>query len=410
MTSRGQTHVIVGASLAGAKAAEALRTEGYDGRIVLIGAEPHHPYERPPLSKGYLQGAKERDSVFVHDTDWYADNDIDFRPDTRATDLDPEAHTVTLIGGTTIVFDRLLLATGAAPRRLDVPGANLEGVHYLRTVDDADALRLAFDDASHLAVIGAGWIGTEVAASARHHNLDVTLVGNTQTPLEHALGPEVGAIYRDLHAANGVELHLDTTVTELAGETHVQGVRAADGTVIDADLVVVGIGAVPRIELARRAGLTVGTGIDVSSTLRTTHEAVYAAGDVAAAWHPWLRRRLRVEHWANALNQGITAGRNMLGAAESYERVPYFYSDQYDLGMEYSGHNEDYDQVLFRGDTADGKFIAFWMKDSTVIAAMNANVWDAVEPLQALIRTQRPVNPDQLTDPDHPLDTIRPSA
>ena len=410
MTARGQTHVIVGASLAGAKAAETLRSEGHDGRIVLIGAETHRPYERPPLSKGYLQDATEREKVFVHDTDWYADNDIDFRPGTQATDLDAATHTVTLSDGKSIVFDRLLLATGAAPRGLDVPGSNLDGVHYLRTLDDADTLRAAFDNASRLAVIGAGWIGTEVAAAARHHHLDVALVGNTRTPLEHALGPEVGAIYRDLHAANGVELHLGTTVTGLVGDTQVRGVRTDDGTVIDADLVVVGIGAVPRIELAVRAGLTVGTGIDVSSTLRTSHPAVYAAGDVAAAWHPWLRRRLRVEHWANALNQGITAGRNMLGADESYERVPYFYSDQYDLGMEYSGHNDDYDQIRFRGDPTDGKFIAFWLQDNTVIAAMNANVWDVVEPLQALIRAQRPVNPDQLSDPDHPLDTILPTT
>lgn len=405
------THVIIGASLAGAKAAETLRADGFDGRVVLVGDEAHRPYERPPLSKGYLQGTSERHDVFVHDDTFYADHDIELLLGQRATAIDPDARTVTLDGKQQIGFDRLLLATGAAPRRLDIPGADLDGIHYLRTLDDADALDDAFPTAQRVAVIGAGWIGTETAAAAaRHHGLDVALIDPAPTPLHSSLGPEVGAVYADIHTANGVELHLDTKVTELLGTTQITGVRTADGTVIDADLVVVGIGAQPNIDLAANAGLTVGTGVDVSSTLETTAAGIFAAGDVAAAWHPWLRRRLRIEHWANALNQGVVAGHNMLGAQQSYDRVPYFYSDQYDLGMEYSGHADTYDEVVFRGDPASGQFIAFWVRDQTVCAAMNANVWDVIDPLQALIRSQHRVNPHQLSDPDIPLHDLPTTA
>ncbi|MGN9774524.1 NAD(P)/FAD-dependent oxidoreductase [Micromonospora sp. H33] len=402
MTST-QTFVIVGGGLAGAKAAEALRDRGFDGRILIIGAEPVRPYERPPLSKNYLTREAGVDSVFVHEDGFYARHAIELRTATTVTGLDPAAHTMTLSDGTTLRYDKALLATGSEPRRLTVPGAKLPGVHYLRTLADADALSAAADTATSVVIIGAGWIGAEVGASLRRRGLPVALLDTATVPLEQVLGREVGEVYRALHARNGVALHLGDSVVALHGDRHVEAVVTTSGQRLAADLVVVGIGATPRTALAADAGLAVDNGVLTDEFLQTSHPDVYAAGDIARAWHPLFEARLRVEHWANALNQGATAAANMLGVNQPYARIPYFFSDQYDLGMEYAGHCPDWDAVVFRGDPASGEFLAFWLRDQVVCAAMNANVWDVNDDLQTLVRQRARISPDRLTDREVPL-------
>lgn len=395
-----QTFLIVGASLAGAKAAETLRAEGFDGRVVLLGDEPQRPYERPPLSKEYLRGEKDFDAAAVHSAGFYDEQQIELRASTVVTGVDPGASEVTLSSGERIGYDRLLVATGAAPRRLSVPGADLDGVHYLRSVTDADTLRQALTSSAQVVVIGAGWIGAEVAASARQLGATVAMVELAAVPLERVLGPEVGAIYRDLHAEHGVDLHFGVGVDALLGSTAVEAVRLSDGTVLSATAVVVGVGVTPRVELAEAAGLAVDNGIVVDEHLQTSAPGVFAAGDVANAFHPRYGTRIRLEHWSAALNQGPVAARNMLGKATVYDRTPYFFSDQYDFGMEYRGWAPSFEQVVFRGEPASRAFIAFWLRHGRVAAAMNANVWDAGESIEALLQAGRPVTPARLADPE----------
>jgi 3-phenylpropionate/trans-cinnamate dioxygenase ferredoxin reductase subunit len=407
MTTK-QTFVIVGGGLAGAKAAETLRAEGFDGRLLLLGEEAERPYERPPLSKAYLRGETDRDSLYVHLDGFYAAHDIELRTSTPVRSIHPASHQLQLATGERIGYARLLLATGAAPRRLPLPGMELDGVHYLRSRRDADILAAAAARAEQVAVVGTGWIGSEAAASMRQLGREVTLIGPDTAPLARVLGPEIGRVYRDLHADHGVRLVLGTRVAGFLGHGRVEAVLTDDGRTIEGDLVLVGAGAAPRTELAEAAGLPVRDGLLVNAQLEAVGAAgVYAAGDVAAAWHPRYQTYLRVEHWANALNQGPAAARNMLGVPTAYARLPYFYSDQYDLGMEYSGFAAtDWDQVVVRGDLAARTFIAFWLKDQRVIAGMNANVWDVTEPIQALIRGGWPVDPVRLADPDIPLDQV----
>src|SRR5829696_4981754 len=400
------TFVIVGAGLAGAKAAETLRAEGFDGRLLLVGEEAERPYERPPLSKAYLRGEADRDSLYVHPEEFYAANDIELRPSTPVRSIHPAGRQLQLASGEQIGYQRLLLTTGSASRRLRLPGAELDGVHYLRTRRDADTLAAAAH-ATHVVVVGTGWIGSEAAASLRQLGREVTLIGPDTAPLARVLGPEIGRVYRDLHADHGVRLLLETRVAGFRGRGRVEAVVTDDGRTIGCDLVLVGAGAIPRTELAEAAGLPVRDGVLVNEQLEAVGAAgVYAAGDVAAAWHPRYQTYLRVEHWANALNQGPAAARNMLGVLTPYARLPYFYSDQYDLGMEYSGLAVDWDRVMVRGDLATREFIAFWLKDQRVIAGMSANIWDVTEPIQALIRDGWPVDPARLADPDIPLDQV----
>jgi 3-phenylpropionate/trans-cinnamate dioxygenase ferredoxin reductase component len=401
-----QTFVIVGASLAGAKAAEELRERGFDGRVILIGAESERPYERPPLTKDYLRGESDREKAYVHPSDFYEQQEIELLTGTTMTGIDPASSTITLDGGRELAYDRLLLSTGAEPRRLSVPGAELEGVHYLRTLADCDALRERLDAGGHVAVVGAGWIGSEFAASARQRGLEVTLIDPLELPNERIFGREVGGFYRDAHARHGVELVLGDAVAALEGDRALARLSTISGRVIDCDFAVIGIGVSPRVELAAAAGAKVENGIVVNHQLRTTLPDVFAAGDVANAWHPLFKRNIRVEHWANALNQGPAAARAMLGEPVSYDRIPYFFSDQYDVGMEYSGYVTSWDQVVFRGDPDNGEFIAFWLHESRVLAGMNVNVWDVNEHVQALIRSRRPVALEALRDPDVPLESL----
>jgi len=401
-----QTFVIVGASLAGAKAAETLRTEGFDGRVVLIGEETERPYERPLLSKEYLRGEKPAAKLYVHDEGFYADKDIELRSGTHVASLDPGAHQVTLQDGSRMAYSRLLLSTGASPRTLPLPGVDLPGVRYLRRRGDSDALRAAILEASGVVVIGAGWIGSEVAASARQLGAEVAIVAPEAVPLERVLGTEVGEVYRTLHLEHGVDMQLSTQIEAIVGNGAAEGVRTTSGSVIEGDLVVVGVGVSPRDELARDAGLTLENGIVVDEQLRTSAPDVFAAGDVAAAWNSRYDKRIRVEHWANALNQGVTAGHNMLspdGEGTPYTKLPYFYSDQYDLGMEYNGFASDWDRVVLRKGPSVLEFLAFWLKDGRVLAGMNANIWDQGDDIKALIRGGHTVDPDRLADPSVPL-------
>ncbi len=400
-----QTFVIVGAGLAGAKAAEALRTQGFTGRVVLIGAEADRPYDRPPLSKAYLQGTSEKDKIFLHPADWYAEHDVELRLDTRAAVIDRGAHEVVLDGGERIGYDKLLLATGSTPRRLDVPGADLDGVLYLRTVGDCEELKAAFAAATRVAIIGAGWIGLETAAAARNAGCEVTVIESATLPLQRVLGPEVARIFAALHREHGVQLRLDAGVVEITGAGRASGVRLADGTVVEADAVVVGVGITPNTELAEAAGLAVDNGVVVDAHLATSDPDVFSAGDVASCFYPHLGTHLRLEHWSAALNQGPIAASNMLGGTQAYDRVPYFFSDQYDLGMEYSGFvpGGSYDEVVFRGDVDGGEFIAFWMVGGRVLAGMNVNVWDVTDAIQSLVRSGRSVDPVRLADPQVPL-------
>jgi 3-phenylpropionate/trans-cinnamate dioxygenase ferredoxin reductase component len=403
-----QTFVIVGAGLAGAKAAQELRERGFDGRVVLIGSEPERPYERPPLSKDYLRGDSEREKAYVHPAGFYTEQEIELVTGAAVAAIDPGASRVLLEDNRELAYDRLLLTMGAEPRRLSVPGAALDGIHYLRTFDDCDALRKRLEaGAGRVAVVGAGWIGSEFAASARLRGLEVTVIDPLALPNERIFGTEVGSFYRDVHLEHGVEMLLGRGVDAFEGDGAVARVRLSDGAHVECDFAVVGVGVAPRSELARDAGLAVDNGIVVDEHLLTSAPNIYAAGDVANAWHPFHERRIRVEHWANALNQGPAAARSMLGEDVSYERIPYFFSDQYDVGMEYSGYAESWDEVVLRGDPAAGEgFVAFWLRDGHVLAGMNVNVWDVNQHVQDLIRYARPVDPRALADPGTPLDSL----
>jgi 3-phenylpropionate/trans-cinnamate dioxygenase ferredoxin reductase subunit len=405
-----RTFLIVGASLAGAKAAETLREEGFEGRIVLIGAEQERPYERPPLSKEYLRGEGERDAVYVHEEGFYADRDIDLRRGTTVVAVEPAAREVVVSGGERLRYDALLLTTGAEPRRLRIPGAELDGIRYLRTVGDSDGLRAAIRAAGRVVVVGGGWIGSEVAASARQLGAEVTLVEAAAAPLEPVLGPELGAIYRDVHADHGVQLLLGSGVEAFEGAASVERVRTSDGRTVDCDLVVVGIGVAPRVELADGTDIAVGDGVLVDGRLETSVPGVFAAGDVASHDHPFYGERIRVEHWGNALEQGPAAARAMLGGDAPYERLPYFFSDQYDVGMEYAGWAREWDRVIFRGDPATREFVAFWIAGDRVVAGMNVNVWDVNDAIQDVIRAGGPVDEARLTDPDVPLEELAPGG
>jgi 3-phenylpropionate/trans-cinnamate dioxygenase ferredoxin reductase subunit len=401
------TFVIVGASLAGAKAAQELRERGFDGRVVLVGTETEPPYERPPLTKDYLRGESPREKTRVHPNGFYEQHAIELLSGTTVTAVRSAERRISLGDGGEIGYDKLLLTTGAKPRRLALPGSELDGIHYLRTLGDADVLREQMKQSARVVVVGAGWIGSEFAASARQLGLEVTLIDPLARPNERIFGPEVATFYRDVHAQHGVELRLGQGVEAFEGDGRVERVRTSAGEAVEGDFVVAGIGVVPRTELAREVGLDLDNGIVVDASLRTSDPNVFAAGDVANAWHPFYERRLRVEHWANALHQGPAAARAMLGLEGAYDRIPYFFSDQYDVGMEYSGYATEWAQVVLRGDLESGEFIAFWLDaDGRVAAGMNVNVWDVNEHVQALIRSRRALDAGALADPDTPLDSL----
>src|SRR5262245_44334452 len=409
-----RTFVIVGASLTGAKAADTRRPTGFTGRIVLIGEETERPYERPPLSKGYLNGKEAREKAYVHDAEWYAANNVELLLGVRATSMDPRAHTVTIDNVEPLHYDKLLIATGSRVRQLDIPGADSLGVRYLRTIVEADALLDALREGSQVLIVGAGWIGLETAAAAREHGCSVTVVEMDTLPLRRVLGDEVATIFADLHRAHGVDFRFASGVDEFGDVGgHITHAVLTDRTEVPADVAVIGVGIRPATELAESGGLSLENGVVTDEGLRTTAPDVFAAGDVAFSHNPLLGKSIRVEHWSNALNGGPAAAKSMLGQNVIYDRVPYFFSDQYDLGMEYSGYTEvgGYDRVVFRGDPSivDGKapeFIAFWVKDGRVLAGMNVNVWDVTDDIQKLVRAGyagHAVDLGALADPAIPL-------
>jgi 3-phenylpropionate/trans-cinnamate dioxygenase ferredoxin reductase subunit len=401
--------IIVGGGLAGAIAAQTLREEGFDGRITLLGDEPHRPYERPPLSKDYLQGEADRDSIFALPEPWYADHAVELRLGTAVTSLDPAARTVTTASGEQLRYDKLLLTTGSTPRRLSVAGADLNGVHCLRTVDDSERIKAGFAQAHRVAIIGAGWIGLETAAAARNAELDVTLLEHAELPLLRALGPEAAPVFADLHRDHGVDLRSQVAVAEVTGrDGAVTGVLLSDGSQIDADMVLVGVGITPNTQLAAEAGLRVDNGILVDEHLRTSDVSVFAAGDVANAYNPRLDRHLRVEHWANARRQGATAGKAMLGQDAVDARPSYFFTDQYDLSMEYTGDisPSGYDQVIFRRYPDPRQLIVFWLSEQRVQAGMNINIWDVADDIERLVQSPYRANTDDLADPGIPLASL----
>jgi 3-phenylpropionate/trans-cinnamate dioxygenase ferredoxin reductase component len=408
------TYLVAGASLAGTTAAEALRAAGFDGRVVLIGAENELPYERPPLSKGYLQGTAGRETIYIHTPEWYADQDVDLRLGAAVTGIDRAAHAVTLADGSRVRYAKLLLTTGSSPRRLAVSGADLDGVLYLRSVGDSDRIKAVLQVASRIAVIGAGWIGLEVTAAARAAGVEVSLLEPSELPLLRLLGREAALVFAAVHRENGVDLRGGAKVAEITRTgSRADGVRLADGSHIEADAVIAGIGITPNTEVAASAGLEVDNGVRCSAQLRSSDPDIYAAGDVASAFHPLLGKHIRVEHWANALHQPQAAAQAMAGQDVSYDRVPYFYSDQYDLGMEYSGYVEpgSYEQVVFRGDVDRREFIAFWLGGGgRVLAGMNVNVWGVSDAIQALVRGGQPVEAGALCDPGTSLDSLAGNA
>jgi len=405
-----QTFVIVGANLAGGRAALALRAEGFAGRIVLIGEEPDPPYERPPLSKEYLRGDIPKEKLLIAGPEVYEDRRIDLMLGTRATRIDLHAHVVELDAGARIDYDKLLLATGAYPRKLEVPGSQLEGIYELRTRGDSERIAAEFAPGRRLTVIGAGFIGAEIAASARSKGLDVTVVEALSVPLLRALGEEMGGIYADIHRDHGVHLHTNEAIERFEGDTHVQRVITSTGRSIDCDFVVVGVGVAPANELAEAAGIEVDNGIVVNEYCETSAPDVYACGDVANFFHPLLGHRLRIEHWSNAQNQGVAAAKSMLGIREPYADIPWFWSDQYELNLQYVGHAMRWDEVVLRGDVLGRKFTAFYVEDGRLRAALTVNRHRDIRPARELIRQGVQIESAKLKDEEVELKSLVPVA
>lgn len=406
--------VIIGGGLAAGSAAKTLRESGFDGGVTVVAAEPHAPYQRPPLSKGYLLGEEGTDAVILEPAEWYADHDIDLRTGTSVTGLDPAARTVSLDDGSTLSYDAVLLTMGAGPRMLPIEGNDLDGVVTLRTLDDSDGLAAQLKDGGkRLVIIGAGWIGMEAAATARQLGNEVTVLERDPVPLAAALGPELGEVFKKLHLEHGVDLRTSVGVDRIVGNGHVTGV-VVEGETVPADLVLIGVGAAPNTALAEAAGLDMGNGILTDSGFHTSAPDVFAAGDVANVYHPVVQRHLRSEHWDNAQRTGAAAARSMLGERVSYREIPYFYTDQYDLGMELSGYPPlmSEAEVVIRGDKDGREFIAFWVDrdedagTGRVVGGMNVNVWDVNEHVQALIRSGEAVDLAALRDPAVPLDSL----
>jgi NADPH-dependent 2,4-dienoyl-CoA reductase/sulfur reductase-like enzyme len=388
--------VIVGASLAGASAAITLREHGYQGELTLIGEESVLPYERPPLSKAVLLGNTDEPD-WVADEATYAEKNITLRRGITATRID-RARRVVVASRTEYPYDKLLIATGSAPRRLDLPGADLDGLLTLRTLEESLALRERFTEGAAIVIVGAGWIGCEAAAAARQHGANVTMIEPRSQPLLPVTGEQVGACFAALHRDHGVDLRLGIGVTGFAGDGAVSSVHIKGHASVPADIVLVGVGAAPNIALADAAGLQLADGgIAVDATLRSSDPDIYAAGDVAAHDHPKYRHRIRVEHWANAKDQGKHVAANLLGAGEPYLLRPFFFSDQYDLGCEYRGFADPAkDRLVVRGDLASREFTAFWLREGAVAAAMNVNQWDDGDTLQELVDTGRQVTDQEL--------------
>jgi len=397
------TFILLGGGLASATAASTLRAEGFDGRVVIVGDENHVPYSRPPLSKDVLRGEKSPERTWLRPPAWYANKDIELQLGTRAFAVDPHAHRVELAGGTSLAYDKLLVATGGTPRTLDIAGADLPGVFYLRGLDDALALREHLIRGTQVVVVGAGFIGAEVAASARTLGCQVTMVEIAEIPLGRALGSVIGQIYADLHRERGVELCTGVKVERIEGHGHVQRVVTSDGRVHEASVVVIGVGLLPDLDLARRSGLAIGNGIIVDEYCRTSVDDIFAAGDVAHHPNHFLGRRIRVEHWQNAQHQGTAAARNMLGQQKPFREVPWVWSDQYEHNLQIVGLPGPTERVVIRGDAATMNFSAFFVRDGRVAAALAVNRPEDVRIARRMIQHGTEVTEAHLGDVDSPL-------
>lgn len=398
-----ETVVVVGANLAGGRGAEALRQAGFDGRVVLIGEEPHRPYERPPLSKEFLRGETEEDKLYLQPAEFYAEQKIELRLGTRAVRLDPAGREVELQGGERVPFDKLLVATGAGVRRLAVPGADLEGILYLRSIRDVERIREAAARARKVVVVGAGFIGAEVAASLRQKGLEVTMLEASPVPLLRALGEEMGRVYADFHRERGVDLRTGDGVGAFLGKGRVEEVVTAGGGRIPCDFAVVGVGVVPATEWLAGSGVVLDNGVAVNEYCETSVSGIYAAGDVANFFHPGFGERLRVEHFDNAQYQAQAAARNMLGRKAAYSPSLFFWSDQYDLKLQYVGHAAHWDRIVLRGSPQARSFIAFYLSQGKVHAALGVNRFKEVTVTRKLIDMKAPVTPEKLADPGFDL-------
>jgi 3-phenylpropionate/trans-cinnamate dioxygenase ferredoxin reductase subunit len=395
-----ETFVIVGASLAGGGAAATLRQEGFDGRVILIGAEPQPPYERPPLSKEYLRGESSFEQTLVQSSDFYGENGIETRFGVRASRVDPAKKVIELDGEEGVAYDKLLVATGGRNRRFPVPGLDMEGVYDLRTMADCERIRAEIGPGRKAVVVGMGFIGSEVAASLRQSGVNVVVVDRNKVPLRRVLGEEVGQVIEVIHRDHEATLIFEDTVAAFKGADRVERVVTQGGRRIECDFVVVGLGVEPVTELLADTGAEIDNGIAVDEFCRTGVEGIYAAGDVANHYHPVFERRIRVEHWQNALNQGPAAARNMLGKDEPYDDIPWFWSDQYDFNLQYTGFHTEWDEVIVRGSMEERNFVAFYRKDERVLAAVAVNRGKDLRRSMRLIKAQRPVDATKLQDPD----------
>ncbi|MCU1433560.1 MAG: pyridine nucleotide-disulfide oxidoreductase [Pseudarthrobacter sp.] len=413
-----QNIIIAGGGLAGATAAKTLRAEGFTGQLTLVGAESHHPYLRPPLSKEYLLGKAAEDAVPVVPAGWYTENDVDLRLGVRVTAVQARERRVQLDDGTSLAYASLLLATGASPRRLRLPGSELAGVSTFRTLDDSRRLRDQLSPGGkNVVMIGSGWIGMELAAAAATYGNHVTLLGLEEIPLAGAIGPDLGRFFRGLHEAQGVSFRLPASAREITGtDGAVTGVVTDSRELLPADIVITAVGVVPETGLAEAAGLALDNGILTDTSLQTSEPGIYAAGDVANALHPFTGRHHRSEHWSNALNGGKVAAKAMLGQDATLSTIPYFYTDQFDISMEYSGFPAlaAGAEPVIRGSLQDKEFIAFWQQDSRVVAGMSVNWPRKVQPgaqktIKALISARTPVTAERLADASAGLDQLLPA-
>jgi 3-phenylpropionate/trans-cinnamate dioxygenase ferredoxin reductase subunit len=390
--------VVIGASLAGGRAAEALRQSGYGGRIVLVGAEPDRPYERPPLSKDYLRRELPEEKLYLRPAAYYSEQRIELRLGVRATRLDPAEKIVELESGERLPYDRLLIATGCELRRLGIPGVGLAGVRYLRTRVDSAALAALLEETRRVVVIGAGFIGSEVAASARMLGREVTLLEAAPVPLARALGAKMGEVCAAIHRDHGVDLRLSCGVKEFRGAGRVEEVVLADGSAVPCDVAIVGVGVAPTVGWLEGSGVALDNGVVVNEYCETSLPGVYAAGDVANAWNPLYGERLRVEHYDNAQNQGIAAGRAMAGVREPYAPVLFFWSDQYEHTLQYVGHGGGEDEVVLRGDPSTRSFTAFYLRQGRLRAAFAIGRPKEIMAARRLIQSGRQVDPGVLAD------------
>lgn len=390
--------VIIGANLAGGVAAITLRDEGFNGRVILIGAEPYPPYERPPLSKKYLQGEKSLAEITLRPAEFYAEQKIETRFGVRARRVDPQAKVVELETGERIPYDKVLIATGVRNRKLPVSGANLPGIYSLRDVADTDAIRQESIAGRKAVLVGMGFIGSEVAATLRQLGVEVAVVEPLKLPLAHILGEEIGRVFESFHREHGVEMYFEELVTGFEGDGRVQRVITKSGRQLGCDFVVVGVGVEPVTDVVEGTGIKLDNGIVVDEYCQTNVEDIYAAGDVARHYHPLIGRHIRVEHYQNAISQAMTAARNMLGQQQAYSEVHWFWSDQFEYNIQYAGFHGEWDQLVVRGSLEERNFIGFYLKGQCIGAAVAINRPKDVRLTMPLIQAKTQVDINRLAD------------